>query len=255
MLILEQHRTLNTPDTKNLQELGTALQRYCLSLTRSIPEAEDLAQETWSKALGYSKFILSPNPEALLLRIAKNTWIDAIRRKSSLIRALERSETIADPARVPAVQGDSSGIELAFQALMKYLSPLQRTAFVLRDVLGYSAAEAAEHLRTSEGAVKAALHRARLALAKVKEELADDEGPALPQEADYRAYLQALARAYEQGQVPVMLELLLRQETAAEVTVAVGSGTVHAVSSGTGRHSLVSRRNTGSTYAEIRMAA
>lgn len=251
MLILEQHRTLNTSDDTSLQDLGTALYRYCLSLTRSGFEAEDLAQETWSKALGYSKFILSPNPEALLLRIAKNTWIDAARRKRSLIRALERSETIADPAFVPGVQGDISGIGLAFQALMKHLSPLQRTAFVLRDVLGYSAAEAAEQLRTSEGAVKAALHRARLALAKVKKELADDEGPALPHDADYRAYLQALAHAYEQGQIPLMLELL-RQETAAEVTVAVGRETVHAMYSGAGRDSLITR---GYTHTEIRMAA
>lgn len=56
MLILEQPRTPNTPDKKSLQELGTSLYRYCLSLTRSGFEAEDLAQETWSKALAYSKF-------------------------------------------------------------------------------------------------------------------------------------------------------------------------------------------------------
>ncbi|WP_052429445.1 RNA polymerase sigma factor [Paenibacillus borealis] len=254
MRILEHHRipdTMMDIDKKNLQALGTALHRYCLSLTRSSFDAEDLAQETWTKALGYSKFNVSPNPEALLLRIAKNTWIDAARRRGSLIRALERSETLADSALVPAPQGDRSEIEPAFQALIKHLSPLQRAAFVLRDVMGYSASETAAHISTTEGAVKAALHRARLALSRVREELAENEGPALPPNADYRAYLQALAHAYEQGQIPVMLELL-RQETAAEVTVAVSTATVHAQYSGSGSFSYL---NGSSTYAGLRMAA
>lgn len=253
MTILEHPRLLNTIDMnkKSLQELGTSLHRYCLSLTRSGTEADDLAQETWTKALGYSRFALSPNPEALLLRIAKNTWIDAVRRRGSLIRALERSEAGAESTRIPADEGDISGIELAFQSLISYLSPLQRTAFVLRDVMGYSAAEAAVSLRTTEGAVKAALHRARLALDKVREELAEHEGPALPPEADYRAYLRALAHAYEQGQIPVMLELL-RQETTAGVTVAVSTGTVQALHSVTGRPSFA---NAGNTHTELRMAA
>jgi RNA polymerase sigma factor (sigma-70 family) len=254
MIILEQHRmsgTMNT-DKKSLQELGLTLHRYCLSLTRSGAEADDLAQETWTKALGYSKFALSPNPEALLLRIAKNTWIDALRRKNSLIHALERSEAAADSALVQkAVQSDISGIEQAFQALIKHLSPLQRTALVLRDVLDYSASEAAIYLKTTEGAVKAALHRARLALARVREELTEDEGPALHPDADYRAYLHALAHAYEQGQIPVMLELL-RQETAAEVTAAISSATVHALYSGSGKPLFV---NGSRTPAELRMAA
>lgn len=253
MTILEHHRMPDRADMdkQSLQELGTALHRYCLSLTRSAFDAEDLAQETWTKALGYSKFTLSPNPEALLLRIAKNTWIDAARRKGSLLRALERSETPADSALTPAAQGDRTEIELAFQALIKHLSPLQRTAFVLRDVLGYSAAETAGTLSTTEGAVKAALHRARLALSRVREELAENEGPALPPDADYRAYLRALAHAYEQGQIPLMLELL-RQETAAEVTVAVSTTTVHALYSGSGSFSYL---NGSSTYAGLRMAA
>jgi RNA polymerase sigma-70 factor (ECF subfamily) len=227
VIILEQYNIVNTLDKNNLQELGAVLQRYCQSLTRSSFEADDLAQETWAKALGYPKFLANPNPQALLLRIAKNTWIDAARRKSSLLRALERTEASAVAAGPAAAQGDISGIELAFQTIIKHLSPLQRSAFMLRDVLGYSAAEAAACLKTTEGAVKAALHRARLAAAKVRAELADEDGPALPQGADTRGYLRALAHAYEQGQIPVMLELL-RQETAMDTTVAVGTATVQA---------------------------
>ncbi|WP_340022537.1 RNA polymerase sigma factor [Paenibacillus sp. FSL K6-1096] len=236
---------------ENLQELGAALYRYCLSLTRSAFEADDLAQETWAKALAYRKFTASPNPEALLLRIARNTWIDHIRRTAALTRAVERSGTGAASAATEAVQGDLTEIELIFQALLAYLTPLQRTALVLRDVLGYSAAEAAGLLDTTEGAVKAALHRARLALVTVREELVTQEGPALPQDADYRAYLHALAQAYEQGQIPVMLELL-RQEIAQTTACAISTFTVQAVYSG---NMFMSNSNGSSAYAEMRMAA
>lgn len=233
MLILDHHRHPEPIDLdkEHLQALGAALHRYCLSLTRSSFDADDLAQETWAKALGYRKFTASPNPEALLLRIARNTWIDHIRRAGSLTRALERSGLAADSAAVEAAQGELTGIELIFQAMLTHLTPLQRTALVLRDVLGYSAAEAAGLLDTTEGAVKAALHRARLALITVREELDTRGGPALPQDADYRAYLRALAQAYEQGQIPVMLELL-RQETAKTSASAVSTFTIQAVHSG-----------------------
>lgn len=128
MTILEHHRTPDTiaMDTRHLQELGKALQHYCLSLTRSRFDADDLAQETWAKALGYRKFTISPNPEALLLRIAKNTWIDASRRRGSLIRAMERSGAASDPASAAATLEELSGLELTFQALLAHLSPPQR---------------------------------------------------------------------------------------------------------------------------------
>ncbi|MNC39891.1 RNA polymerase factor sigma-70 [compost metagenome] len=103
----------------------------------------------------------------------------------------------------------------------------------MRDVLDYPAGETAAILGTTEGAVKAALHRARQALGPVRKELAEDEGPAEPQDLDFRILLQALAESYEKGQLPVMLELL-RQETAAEMTMAVSSGPVQMLGFGGG---------------------
>lgn len=223
-MILEK-QPANPADEHTLRSLGAALNRYCLALTRSNSEAEDLAQETWLKALSYRKFTLNPNPEALLLRIAKNTWIDIARRKAALGRALEHSQPLT--AQTAALNSISE-VEMAFQALIRHLSPLQRTVFLLRDVLGYSATETAHTLDMSEGAIKAALHRARTALRCVREELQANDGPAVSQNDDFRMLLRALADAYEQGQVPVMLELL-RQEKGAGLTVAVSTGTVHAV--------------------------
>ncbi|WP_379153914.1 RNA polymerase sigma factor [Paenibacillus sp. sgz5001063] len=235
MSILETFNTGELTDNSGLLSLRETLFRYCLSLTRSSLEAEDLAQDTWTKSLAYAKFAGNPNPEALLLRIAKNTWIDNLRRKASLRRVLEHAHTLTTihltqiPGPSPA--GGQSEIELAFQALIRHLSPLQRTVFVMRDVLGYSGEETAERLETTEGAVKAALHRARQALSAVRKDLADNEGPALTQDLDLRNLLQALAESYEKGQLSVMLELL-RQETKTEMTMAVGTGMVQVLQSG-----------------------
>ncbi|WP_054939939.1 RNA polymerase sigma factor [Paenibacillus ihuae] len=245
MMILEEYSTLKLEDDHSLQSLRAALNRYCLALTRSGHEAEDLAQDTWTKVLSYGKFSASPNPEALLLRIAKNTWIDAVRRKASLTRAMGRERSAVEPE---AAQSSLSEIETAFQALIKHLSPLQRMAFLLRDVLGCSANETAVQLDTTEGAVKAALYRARQALEAVRKELAAD-GPALPQDADFRLLLAALADAYEQGQIPVMLELL-RQDRAAELTMAVSTAAVQAQFSG-----RCFTANSTVIYSGMRMAA
>lgn len=247
MMTLEEYGNLNHMDAQNLLTLGAALNRYCLTLTRSGFEAEDLAQETWLKAMVYGKFNMNPNPEALLLRIAKNTWIDHLRRRTSLGRALERCQI--RPEAAP--EHGFSGIEIAFHAIIKHLSPLQRSAFLLRDVLGYSAAEAAVQLGSTEGAVKAALYRARQALAAVREELTVDGGPADPVDADFRLLLSVLASAYEHGQIPVMLELL-RQEHAAEMTMAVSSAAVQGLYAGGISHSDAGC--TGASY-RLQMAA
>ncbi|WP_342565437.1 RNA polymerase sigma factor [Paenibacillus sp. FSL R7-0345] len=225
MLILDEHDLSEPAANEGLQLLNTALNRYCLALTRSVQEAEDLVQDTWAKALHYSGWSASPNRQALLLRIAKNTWVDSLRRKSALRRAMERGLQPADAA-ADKEPHSLTELETAFHALIKALPPLQLTVFLMRDVLGYPAQDTADLLDTTEGAVKAALYRARQALGAVRKELAAD-GPALPEGSDFRQLLSALAKAYEQGQLPVMLELL-RRENAAGITMAAGISTVQA---------------------------
>ncbi|RXZ79214.1 RNA polymerase sigma factor [Paenibacillaceae bacterium] len=156
-----------------LEPLKSVLERYCLSLTKSCWDAEDLAQDTWLKVLRTPKDFQHNNPEALLLRIARNTWIDRTRRKVVELRA--RSAELQNREATLSTDRHAHEIEPELRALMQHLTPLQLTTFVLRDVLGYSIAETAEALGLSEGAVKAARYRARQSLHTVKEELEQDQ--------------------------------------------------------------------------------
>ena len=64
----------------------------------------------------------------------------------------------------------SEAISLAFVTSLQLLPPRQRAALVLRDVLGYHAAEAAQMLDTTQESISSALKRAR---ATVDNHLAD----------------------------------------------------------------------------------
>ncbi|MCR2804559.1 RNA polymerase sigma factor [Paenibacillus soyae] len=187
------------------EAMQAALQRYCLALTGSSWEAQDLSQTAWTKALERLRGRGHVNPEAYLLRIAKNAWIDVCRRKAAYKELLEGLLFIDREDKEDALE-----MEEVFRALIKHLSPLQRTVFVLREALGYSIAETAVGLGTTEGAVKAALHRARQAMGEVRQELGRNEGM-LAVEFVEEDKLRTAVRALQEGQVQVLVSLLYEQ--------------------------------------------
>jgi RNA polymerase sigma factor (sigma-70 family) len=201
-------------DSQSLEQLQSVLKRYCLSLTESGWDAEDLTQDTWLKAIRMLKDAQPANLEAYLLRIAKNTWIDQSRRKTVLNRILK-----SEKSKVTMPDNGSFEIESAFHALMKHLSPLQRAVFLLRDVFGYSISEAAVMLNMTEGAVKAALHRARHSLAAVKEDI-EKGSLALPEDEGLKTFLRILTAAYQIGDMAALVELVQRNEL--EPAMAIG---------------------------------
>ncbi|MCR8641154.1 RNA polymerase sigma factor [Paenibacillus sp. N1-5-1-14] len=209
-------------ETANIDELYAAVNRYCLSLTGSKWDAEDLAQDAWLKAINSLAYKNHENIEALLMRIAKNAWIDQMRRKSKLDQIMRQEQAYLG-GEGPRITTDPIvawiEIEQALSSLMKHLSPLQRGVFFLRDVFGYSSAETANLLGTTEGAVKASLHRARNALDKVRIEL-EREDQLVPDKERTRAMLQSLAHAYQAGDIVNLVELL--QVDGMTPTVVIG---------------------------------
>src|SRR5581483_7134862 len=122
-------------------------------------------------------------------------------------------EPIADVRAVPEDADPSErvmlkqSIRLAFVAALQKLAPKQRAVVLLVDVLGFSAADAAETLETSVAAVNSALQRARAALGE----------PALQQRADLSDAQQKLLNeyvaAFERYDVDSLVALLRRDAT------------------------------------------
>ncbi len=135
-----------------------SLWRYCLRLTGSAWDAEDLAQDALLKAFAQLQMVArARDPRAYLLRMASNLWIDTIRR------AKPRAD-LDEAADVPVASADPWPVAAAMDAIVSSLPPRQRVVFLLIDGFEFQAGEVAVMLRISEGAVKAMLHRARAAL-------------------------------------------------------------------------------------------
>ena len=136
-----------TPPADLSLEMNATLHRYCLSLTNSSWDSDDLVQDTWIKALEHMKQRSHVNPEALLLRIAKNTWIDRVRRDQTYRRILEEKLEHVLPREEASNEDSKLNIEFAFQWLLEHLSPCSGTVLVLREVYEYSVSETAVKLK------------------------------------------------------------------------------------------------------------
>jgi RNA polymerase sigma-70 factor (ECF subfamily) len=118
-------------------------------------------------------------------------------------------EGLIDNAPGPGVRYEArEAISLAFVTALQLLPPRQRAVLILRDVLGFRAAEVARMLETTEEAITSALKRAR---ATLRRELAgrgvDDATPA-PNSGAEQAIVERLARAYEAGDLDAIVQLL-----------------------------------------------
>jgi RNA polymerase sigma-70 factor (ECF subfamily) len=150
---------------------------HCYRMLASFDDAEEAVQETLLRAWRrYDSFDGSSLLRAWLYRIATNVCLDMLRRSS------RRAEVMRSFADVPWLQPYPDGlldevasteeepdavaveretIELVFLAAMQALPPRQRAALIVRDVLGWPAAETASLLDTSVAAANSALQRAR----------------------------------------------------------------------------------------------
>lgn len=147
-----------------VDEVRPELHRYCARMTGSVFDGEDVVQETLAKAyFALGQMLQPPNLRPWLFRIAHNTAMDFLKRYER-----HHVEPVADlPERAePEDNGvDPLLVESALGAFTE-LPPVQRSAVILKDVLGQSLDEAADTMGTTVGAVKAALSRARTNIAR-----------------------------------------------------------------------------------------
>lgn len=152
--------------------LRPKLHRYAARMAGSAIEGEDIVQETVVKALAaYDGGALVERPEQWLFRIAHNAAQDHLRR-----RQRERSRiTEADMTTIEDLSASAETRLAAAASLRSFmrLTPTQRSAVILVDVLGLSLHETCEVTGATLAATKAALHRGRTEL-KATAALPDD---------------------------------------------------------------------------------
>jgi RNA polymerase sigma-70 factor, ECF subfamily len=190
---------------------------HCYRMLGSFTDAEDMVQETLLRAwrrretyAGRSTF------RAWLYRIATNTCLDHLerhpRRPSGEVtwlqpfpdRLLEQAAPDAEPDAAVVAR---ETIELAFLVAVQHLPPRQRAVLMLRDVLGWSAAESAAVLESSVASVNSALQRARATLREHLPRRRSEWAPTGPTEEE-RSVLERFMEACEHADLPALASLL-----------------------------------------------
>jgi RNA polymerase sigma-70 factor (ECF subfamily) len=154
------------------------LHRYCARMVGSAIDGEDVLQDALIKAVEAFRVAgVIGNPEAWLFRIAHNTALDYLRRRSrqQALHSAEEVDMIAD--QLDAVS--SRQIARASLRTFMRLPVAQRSSVILMDVLGCSLQEVCAVMDASLPAVKAALHRGRAQLRELAGEPDDAPQPRL----------------------------------------------------------------------------
>jgi RNA polymerase sigma-70 factor, ECF subfamily len=215
------------------------LRSHCYRMLGSVQDAEDAVQNALLRAWrGLDKFEGRSSIRSWLYSIATNTTLDITRHRSrrelpadfgpAADPGAPMQETINDPIWLEPYPdqwlGDGptspesryeqrESVEIAFMILLQELPPLQRAVLILRDVLGFTAAETSVQLETSVASVTSALQRAR--------STASAALPARSQQQTLRALgdravadlAHRYATALETGDVDALLGLLTADAT------------------------------------------
>jgi RNA polymerase sigma-70 factor (TIGR02960 family) len=176
-----------TPET--FEELVRPFRRelaaHCYRMLGSLQDAEDQVQETLLSAWrGIDGFEGRSSVRSWLYTIATNRCLDEIRRRPRRGLPSEHGSPRDPLAPIEPVgellwvepcppgmwEGESNAeaiyslresVQLAFIVALQHLPAMQRAVLILRDVLGWSAAEVATLLETTVASVNSALQRAR----------------------------------------------------------------------------------------------
>jgi RNA polymerase sigma-70 factor (ECF subfamily) len=117
-------------------------------------------------------------------------------------------DQLLDEANPEAEAIERETIELAFIAAAQLLPPRQRATLLIRDVLGWSAAETAETLGTSVASVNSMLQRARATLQRHRPAQRADWAALAASTDRERELLERFMRACERGDAAAVVDML-----------------------------------------------
>ena len=210
------------------------LQTHCYRMLGSLQDAEDALQETLLAAWrGINGFEERASLRTWLYRIATNRCLNArraTRRRPAKewdvpgVRPPDPSrlgeviwlEPLPDaylddqPAAPPGPEAryeQRESISLAFVTAAQLLPPRQLAVLILRDVLGFRAAEVAAMLETTVESVTSALKRARATVGKQRTDR-DSPPPPAAGSSEEDHLVAAFVHAYESGDIKQLVALL-----------------------------------------------
>src|SRR6266540_2993506 len=221
----EAFRALTEPYRRELQV-------HCYRMLSSLQDAEDALQDTMLAAWqGLAGFEGRASIRTWLYRIATNRCLNARRAASRRparewdmpgVEPLEptgRGEVVwLEPFPDALLEGatdvplgpearyeQTESISLAFVTALQVLPPRQLAVLILRDVLGFPAADVADILDSTMDSVTSALKRARAGLHRRQAPAEPAPAPDSPAE---QALVANFARAYESGDIDALIALL-----------------------------------------------
>jgi len=204
------------------------LQAHCYRILGSVQDAEDVLQEALLAAWRSIGQFDGRSLRAWLYRIATNRCLNYLRDESrrprsaglaglgpGMTQPVRSGEPwwlepypdvlIGDVTPGPEARYDArESIALSFVAGLQHLPPQQRAVLVLRDVLGFPAAEVAGILGTTPAAVNSALIRARTGMRPDR----DPHDVPLPRSAAEAAVVERFVDAFERFDLDRLVALL-----------------------------------------------
>jgi RNA polymerase sigma-70 factor, ECF subfamily len=172
----------------------------------SVSEAEDVAQEALLRLTRQEVPIDEPAAwiTTVVTRLSINVLRSARARRESYVGPWLPEPLVEDPAPDPASRAElADSLSLALLVLLERLTPVERAAYLLREVFGYQYAEIAEVIEQTEVNSRQLVTRARKHLEANRPRFDPDE-------AARDALLERFLAAAEEGDLAALEELLAK---------------------------------------------
>jgi RNA polymerase sigma-70 factor, ECF subfamily len=212
------------------------LQAHCYRMLGSLHDAEDALQDALLNAWrGLASFEARSSLRSWLYTVATNACLSAIRKRRRRVLPIDLGppadpndappEPLLEPLWVEPYPDEALGLrdgfaapdaryeqreslELAFVAALQHLPAHQRAVLILREVLGFSAAEVGDALELTVSAVNSHLQRARKAVEQGLPEQSQQATLRSLGDDEIRRIVEGYMDAWERADVPAVVSML-----------------------------------------------
>jgi RNA polymerase sigma-70 factor (ECF subfamily) len=211
------HRPVEREYARVVERHRDELHAHSRRILRSSQDAEDALQEALLRAWrALPSFEGRSSLRSWVYRIVTNTSLDAVKRRPRRVVPIDLDHGIpADdwhaPALEPAVERrylTREDFERALIVAMRVLPARQRAVLILREALGFSAAETASRLGISVAAANSSLQRARARIAGRSDEQPAEETASTLADRRLRRLVERHAELWERKDLDGLVAVL-----------------------------------------------